>query len=136
MSKVDLRKVVNLNFTMENKTESTWNIPLLVEFIPDIVTVKQFVANTTTNTGDPLQFASNLITDTVLFSFVDVKNTVQINHLEVIFTLKKSVNGTFLFQVQQAPTNISANSGIGPGPAVNDIDGTLQIMLEFIKYKD
>lgn len=140
---VEHRKTVNINLVLTAGTSSSFDMPIQLQFVPDDLFAKQLIVTTASNNREMYQVTLNLIDDQILASFIDVTNNIgadtQIIPQNILlnsqFYIGKQVNSTFTVQIQKAPFNLTASSGTGLGPVATDLDATLQIILEFVKYK-
>jgi hypothetical protein len=107
----------------------TWNVNLLVPFVPDEVIVRQISYNSREAANDNIYMLfSNLVDDQILGIFPSANSTTNLdNH----FTLKRNVNSTYNFQLQR---NNDVGVVVGPGILADTAQGVVGVSLEFVQY--
>ena len=132
------RQTVNIGIDLSVAGNNNFNINMNLRFVPDEVIVRSLVyadQNVADTDAVACQVWTNLIDDNVLCMFGSGFN--QITQLENHFTLtRKFQSGSVNFQVQVIPT--TGQGYTGNGNLINQavVQGSLSVLLEFVKYEN
>jgi hypothetical protein len=119
---VEVNKTIIVTTLLDGKTSGSFTSYINVEFIPDVVIVKNIICGPITEGADggPSILSSDLADSKQLGIFMN-SEAVYVN---TMFILKKKVAGTYTFNWNTVDPNSNLN------------ECSLAIQLDFVKYKE
>jgi hypothetical protein len=126
----EVEQICTRNFLFKC-TNADFDIPINLDFKPDVIILRQVAYSVATSTDDIYQLYSDIIDDQILCVFSDGVSMSSPNTHFPTSNIRST--GVYNFQIQSVPAG--SISITGPGKITTAANGTLGIILEFVKYK-